>query len=74
MVVKDAVRRLPCKEGADSYAKFGENELTLNTKLMDTKSAVHSALCGEWAFTTLTLTHPHTPTHTHTHFQILLTL
>ncbi len=46
-MVKDAVRRLPCQHGVDSYSKFGERELMLNRKFQDTKTAVHAALCGQ---------------------------
>ncbi|XP_064401843.1 cysteine--tRNA ligase, cytoplasmic-like [Halichondria panicea] len=43
--VKDAVRRLPCQQGVESYSKFGERELILNRKFQDTKTSVHAALC-----------------------------
>ena len=48
LTVKDLIRRLPRDDVAASYNKFSERDRELNRKYMDTQTAVHAALCGEW--------------------------
>lgn len=47
MRVKDLVRHYKSGAHIDGYSKFNEKDKELNELLYDTKSLVHTALCGE---------------------------
>lgn len=49
MTVKDWTRNFLKKPTlVEHYVKWGQQEIDLNLKFLETKEKVHSALCGNW--------------------------